>query len=461
MPPDRPASSPALPLKGGALLILLVGFGGLLALIVVSSLDALLFLRRIEATNNLLHHEFLLRNRSLNEIRSSLYLAGTVARDYLLDPDGRTADTHRASMNSLRQSSTAQLAAYAREPRPGETGASRKLEADLAAFWDTLTPVLLWTAEQRRARGYAFLNDEVYPRRSDMLRLTDDLSSLNEGRLHAGDETIAAMFADFRSRLILTLAISLALGGLLAAISIVNTLRLERESRERYQEIEQARGQLKELSARLLEAQEQERRSISRELHDEVGQALSAVLLEIGGISNSLPADHRPRLDSVKKLAESTMTVVRNMALLLRPSMLDDIGLLPALRWQAREVTRRTGLRVDVASDSEFTDLPEEHKTCVFRVVQEALNNSSRHAHGTVCRVTLRQKGDGLHLAIQDDGQGLDVDHDRGLGLLGIQERVARLGGSMRLESAQGRGTLLAIQLPIASSGKLFAAPAK
>jgi signal transduction histidine kinase len=436
-------------LKGGALLILLVGFGGLLALIVFSSLDALLVLRRIEATNNSLRREFLLRNRSLNEIRSSVYLAGTAARDYLLDPDPRAADTHRDSLSSLRQSMTAQLAAYAREPRPGEAEPSTKLKTELSAFWDTLTPVLLWTAEQRRTRGYAFLNDEVYLRRSDMLRLADDLSSLNEARLHTGNETIAAMFADFRSRLILTLVISLALGGLLAAISIVNTLRLESESRARYQEIEQARVQLKELSACLLEAQEQERRSISRELHDEVGQALSAVLLEIGGLANSLPAELRPRLDSVKKLAESTMTVVRNMALLLRPSMLDDIGLLPALRWQAREITRRTGLRVDVAADSEFSDLPDEHKTCVFRIVQEALNNSSRHAQGSLCRVTLRQEGNGLHLAIQDDGRGLDVDHDRGLGLLGIQERVARLGGTMLLESAQSKGTRLAIKLPI------------
>ena len=143
------------------------------------------------------------------------------------------------------------------------------------------------------------------------------------------------------------------------------------------------------------------------------------------------------------------MAVVRNMALLLRPSMLDDIGLLPALRWQAREVTRRTGLRVDVAADSEFTGLPEEHKTCVFRVVQEALHNSSRHAHGSVCRVTLSQAADGLRLAIQDDGQGFDLSQDRGLGLLGIQERVARLGGTLLVESAQGKGTLLAIRLPI------------
>ncbi len=447
--PGRSAGSPALALKGGALLILLVGFGGLLALIVLSSVDALLVLRRIEATNNSNRREFLSRNRSLNEIRSSLYLAGTAVRDYLLDPDSRSADAHRAALASLRQSITGELAGYALQLRPGEAAPSGKLAAELAGFWDRLAPVLLWTPEQRRNGGYSFLNDEVFPRRTDMLRLADELAAFNEAQLHAGNQRIAEMFADFRSRLILTLAISLALGGLLAAISIANTLRLEREARARYREIEQARGELKELSARLLEAQEEERRSISRELHDEVGQSLSAVLLEIGGLANSLPADMRPRLDSVKKLAESTVAVVRNMALLLRPSMLDDIGLLPALRWQAREVTRRTGLRVDVAADSEFTDLPDEHKTCVFRVVQEALHNCSRHAHAGVCRVTLRQDPDGLRLAIQDDGQGFDLSHDRGLGLLGIQERVARIGGSMQIDSAQGKGTLLAIKLPV------------
>jgi signal transduction histidine kinase len=451
VPPERASKSPALPLKGGALLILLIGFGGLLALIVLSSADALLVLRRIEATNTAIRRDFLSRNRSLNEIRAALYLAGTAARDYLLDPDPATADAHRNALNNLRGSMAADLAAYAGELRPGEYELSRQLETDVAEFWNVLAPVLLWTPEQRRAHGYAFLNDEVYPRRTTMLRLADELSALNEGRLHAGNESIAAMFAAFRSRLILTLAISLALGGLLAAISIANTLRLEREARARYREIEQARGQLTELSARLLEAQEQERRSISRELHDEVGQALSAVLLEIGGLANSLAPDSAPevrqRLDSVKKLAETTVTVVRNMALLLRPSMLDDIGLLPALRWQAREVTRRTGLRVDVAADSEFADLPEEHKTCVFRVVQEALHNCSRHARAGVCRVTLQQEPDGLRLAIQDDGQGFDLNQDRGLGLLGIQERVARLGGTILVNSARGKGTLLSIKL--------------
>jgi len=426
-------------------LILLLGFGGLLALIVLSSVDALLALRRIEATDNSIRREFVSRNRALNEIRTSLYLTGTASRDYLLDPDAATADVHRDALRVVRAQLTAQVAAY---PVPsGDLTAA--LTSEIARFWDALEPVLDWSAEERRARGYAFLNDEVYPRRTSMLRLADALSERNEKQLHEGGERIAAMFADFRLRLIAVLGISLVLGVTLAGVSISNTLRLERQAYERYLEIEQARAELKELSARLLEAQEEERRTISRELHDEVGQSLSAVLLELGGLTATLPEASRPRLDAVRKLAESTVAVVRNMALLLRPSMLDDIGLLPALRWQARETSRRTGLRVDVAADSEFADLPDEHKTCVFRVVQEALHNASRHAKATVCRVTLSREGNSLRLAVQDNGCGFDLKQDRGLGLLGIQERVARLGGTVSMESEKSKGTLLAVTLPI------------
>src|SRR5689334_1514765 len=131
-------------------------------------------------------------------------------------------------------------------------------------------------------------------------------------------------------------------GVVLAAVSISHTLRLEREARARYVEIEHARHELRELSARLVETQELERRAISRELHDEVGQTLSAIVVELSNFSAALPegvnASLRGHVDTVRKLVETTMGVVRNMALLLRPSMLDDIGLVPALRWQAREV---------------------------------------------------------------------------------------------------------------------------
>ena len=142
------------------------------------------------------------------------------------------------------------------------------------------------------------------------------------------------------------------------------------------------------------------------------------------------------------------MVVVRNITLLLRPSMLDDLGLVPALQWQAREVSKRTGMQVNVAVEGVSDELPEQYKTSVYRVVQEALNNCARHAQAKAVRITVRQRNDRLMLSIQDDGRGFRPDVERGLGLLGMQERVTHLGGTFDIESEPGRGTLLAITFP-------------
>ena len=142
-----------------------------------------------------------------------------------------------------------------------------------------------------------------------------------------------------------------------------------------------------------MRAQEEERRALSRELHDEVAQAFSAVLMEAENLLDLDPAPEvRAHLDSIRGVAGKGMNEIRNMALLLRPSMLDDFGLLPALEWQAREIGKRTGLRVQVASEMSG-ELPEEHKTCVYRVVQEALNNCAQHAQASAVQVCVRQAG--------------------------------------------------------------------
>jgi signal transduction histidine kinase len=135
------------------------------------------------------------------------------------------------------------------------------------------------------------------------------------------------------------------------------------------------------------------------------------------------------------------------MALLLRPSMLDDFGLLPALEWQAREIGRRTGLRVQVSSEM-CGELPEEHKTCVYRVVQEALNNCAQHAQASAVQVCVRQEAGQILVTVQDDGSGFDPERVRGLGLLGMEERARHLGGTFQIHSRPGRGALLSVTLP-------------
>jgi signal transduction histidine kinase len=295
-----------------------------------------------------------------------------------------------------------------------------------------------------------------------MLRIADQIAALNEGQLNEGNRRETAAFSEFRGQLGITLLLTIVLGLGLAAFSMTRILRLEYLSRERFLEITKARGELKELSARLVETQENERRAISRELHDQVGQSLSAVLVELGNLAKAIRGseDPRPRehIDSIRKLVEECVGVVRNMALLLRPSMLDDFGLVPALEWQAREVSRRTGIRVKVAVEDVSGELPESHRTCIYRIVQEALHNCSRHAEARLVRITVRQQPDKLTLSIQDDGKGFDAQNTRGLGLLGMQERVTYLGGEFDVQSEPGGGALLSVELPLTQQS-LAAAP--
>jgi signal transduction histidine kinase len=131
--------------------------------------------------------------------------------------------------------------------------------------------------------------------------------------------------------------------------------------------------------------------------------------------------------------------------------MLDDFGLVPSLNWQAKETAKRTGLHVQVSAGELPIDLPEEHKTCIYRVVQEALNNVVRHAQASAAQVHLQRSEGGIELSVQDNGTGFDAGRARGLGLLGMEERVHHLGGVFKIDSQPGRGTLLTISLPLAS----------
>jgi signal transduction histidine kinase len=182
-------------------------------------------------------------------------------------------------------------------------------------------------------------------------------------------------------------------------------------------------------------------------------------MVRISNLSAHLPPsageELKSSLEGIRRLAGDSVKVVRNISLLLRPSMLDDLGLLPALEWQAREVSRQSGMRVSVAAEDSLDELPETHKTCLYRLVQEALHNCSRHSGGRTVRITVRCESHWLRLSVQDDGTGFEVAREKGLGLLGMQERVTSLGGEFLIKSEPGCGTLLAASLPFVRGPKL------
>jgi signal transduction histidine kinase len=129
--------------------------------------------------------------------------------------------------------------------------------------------------------------------------------------------------------------------------------------------------------------------------------------------------------------------------------MLDDLGLVPALQWQAREVSRNNNIRIDVQADPSSEDLPDEHKTCIYRIVQEALRNVTRHARARSVQIHLTHPGGTLRLTIQDDGQGFVPERDKGMGLLGMEERVSYLKGAFEVKSQPGKGTIINVDLPL------------
>src|ERR1700728_2310090 len=410
---------------------LVTGFGSLLLLMALTGGDALLVLRQVRQEDDGIRRQFLFRNHALNEIRSDLYLSGTYVRDYLLDPDPAGAEAFRSSLEDVRKRMQSALEGYKQQLSPGERPQYSALDTELSRYWEVLRPVMNWDPAERRKRGYTFLRDDVFPRRAAMLDIAGRIADLNEQQLNAGNERVVGLLVKFQTRLTLTLLAAMVIGLGMAVFSTHHILRLEENSQLRYQETAEARTQLTNLSAKLLQAQEAERRTLSIELHDEVGQALSAVLVELKNLSIRLeaqsPAASRSSVESIKALVEGTVRVVRNMSLLLRPSMLDDLGLIHALSWQAREMSKRTTMDVGVANELTSDDLPDQFKTCLYRVVQEALHNCERHSRATTVRIRVYQQDDRLVLRIQDDGQGFNVQQVKGLGLLGIEERVARL----------------------------------
>jgi signal transduction histidine kinase len=424
---------------------LYVGFAGLLLLMAVIAVDSGHSLREVESTSSIVRRESRGRDALLDQLRLDIYRAATVMRDHLLELDDNRAASHKAELGMLYVRTTDTLRQYAATMSAGEQGTFKKLQYDVDVYWLSLTSPLGWDAAARRSDGGDYLNRVVLPRRSEAVDLIRQITLLNERDLDAGEGRIRTVGSNFRRRVTAVSLVGLLLGAVLAAFSIRRIQRLEVEAEKRYREVEVARGELSRLSALLVRAQEEERRRLSRELHDEIGQSMSAILMELHRLESSPPdpETRRQRFASLRGLAERTVAMVRNMALLLRPSMLDDLGLVAALRWQAKEVSRRTGIRVRVSAEEIPEDPPEPIRTCLYRVAQEALHNCARHSGASLARVVVRQSPNILCLSIEDDGIGFEAGLEKGLGLLGMEERVESLGGIFSIESQPGVGTVL------------------
>jgi PAS domain S-box-containing protein len=240
-------------------------------------------------------------------------------------------------------------------------------------------------------------------------------------------------------------------------VSSIVATGIDIDSRKRAtQALQRSHAELRRLSASLTSAREQERRHIARELHDELGQCLSAIKMEIASLASASAHDDPAlpqRLQRLLATVDDTILSARRIAADLRPAMRGDLGLNAALEWLVKNWSSRAGVEVDLAADDVDDVLDEAAATAIYRIAQEALNNVGRHAHAMHADVLLTFEADDLVLRVEDDGAGLApgaVDKDGSHGLLGIRERVHMLGGSVTIANARSGGCRLEVRLPLA-----------
>lgn len=217
---------------------------------------------------------------------------------------------------------------------------------------------------------------------------------------------------------------------------------------------------LRDLSAYLQSSREQERTSIAREVHDDLGQALTALKMDLFWLERRLPKDQKPLIEktkSMEKVLDAAIESIERIITALRPGILDDLGLGEAIEWQAGDFQNRTGVKCRINIDLADAAIGKEHSTAIFRIVQEALTNVARHANATIVDINLKMKAGELMLEVKDNGKGIPkkkISHPKSFGLMGIRERAHVLDGKSKIKASRNKGTSVTVVIPVENHKK-------
>lgn len=436
--------------------ILAIAFGILVALIALMGVGTMQKARRIFGEVSSAHRRYQEGERILSQVRTEIHHSGTLVRDFLLDRSNLTAESYREQLLRLRAAIPKELAELKVIIGPQDADKLDRLQEELERYWDALDPLFAWTPGEKLAFSSAFLRQQVLPRRDAALAIAREVRALNQANLERQRREVEQKEDELPGYVGKMLLATLALGVLVAAASVFRITRLEERAGMQRRRTELAECEMRRLSQQLLRAHEEECRAIARELHDEIGQMLTAQRMELRNLKalrNAPEEEFLKHLEDSARLSEDALRAVRGLAMGLRPSMLDDLGLGPAVEWQAREFSRRYSVPVTVQLEGPLETAPDALRTCVYRVVQEALTNCARHAHAHQIRIAVHAQESEITLTIQDDGAGFSPAERRGpgAGLIGMEERVRELGGRFSVYSQPGRGTVLTASIPLAA----------
>jgi signal transduction histidine kinase len=436
---------------------LFLGFGLTFGLWLMTGYQFTQRMNALEDRASAINARYMQAQELLSTVRAQMLLGSVYLRDALLDPDPATANDYRRELEETYRIADQALREYVPIlDSPDEAERVTHLRREIDAFRNTVLQVLATDSSRWPAMARVIIRTLIMPKRETVIQVSDEVQALNRSAFVQLQSEIAETHRATQRQVWLRLGFALAASLGIALLAAFYAGRLEnRIRRQSARNVQNARD-LQRLSAQLIHAQEEERRTIARELHDEVGQVLTAIKVELAVAQHAIEAEGGPvhALVDVRSITDGALHTVRDLSHLLHPALLDDLGLPAAIEGYLKGFGKRHGVRAELLHDHMDDRLLPEIETAVYRMVQEALTNVARHARAASCRVYLQRLPATVLITIEDDGVGFDpgeVDGTggrRGLGLLGIRERVANLQGTVLIESAPGKGTRLTVELP-------------
>src|SRR5277367_969789 len=421
-----------------------VSFGALILLSILFALLVSSKAARINKRTKTAHQIYKLADDAISDIQANINKGALLEQSAFSDPKGietanRISDLEVNTKNDL--STLINLIGANQKPQ------ILALQQGLDQYWTSIQQSLTTSRLQQEPQKL-FAELENQPEK--VLDLAGRIDALNQASLAREEQETEGQQAKLREFAIVAALILLLLEFAIAIFSTAYMFRLDNVSEAERRRAEKAEQELRHLSNQLVRVQEEERKNISRELHDEVGQLLTGLRMELGTLSHYNPDEEfRQRLESVKRLTEEALRSVRNLALLVRPSMLDDLGLKPALAWQVKEFSRRCGIPVSLNIEGNLDNLPEALRLCLYRAIQEAMTNCGKHADANQVTIIVKQDEAQVIASVHDDGRGFNAfSQPPGLGLIGMTERVRALKGRMSVDSEPGGGTSICVELP-------------
>jgi signal transduction histidine kinase len=435
---------------------LILGFGLMVGLWLFTGYQFTQGLADAERKSAEVASQYVRAQEALASLRPQVLAASGIVRDALMDRAPHTLATSRADLDLRLATIHATVDQYL-APVGGADERERlqRLSVEAGHFASVLRQTLD-EADEPSVNGRAVFARQVLPLRSELLRVTEDLQAVNRAAFLQYQDRRAAEHGAAERQAAEHLVVALLFSVAIAVMATLSSGRLEKRLRSQLQQDAMKTRALQDLSIKMIRVQEDERRRIARELHDEVGQALTAIKVEISLAERAItPGDGSASpLRGAQAITDGALQTVRDLSRLLHPAILDDLGLPDAVDGYVREFARRFDIKAELLVEGLEARLAPDIEVAAYRMIQEALTNVAKHARASRCQVTLRRRDDRFEAIIRDDGTGFRVaeldrpDSRRGLGLIGMRERALQLAGVVSLESGPGQGTALRITLP-------------